>query len=181
MCALRNDAHIFFCKWNNNMTEPILYILARQDIPQMNAGKLAAQACHAQSILSELISARRMEICLADDDEETTDYEAYTRANHRYNNDVEIVTAYDTWLGGERRFGTTIVLAVTMEAIAEIALRFDTRDSLCPFGVVNDPTYPMFSATGYQFTAPMLTCAYLFIPTHAHAAKLHLQDYKLYP
>lgn len=35
----------------------MLYILMREDIPDMNAGKAIAQGCHAQSVASETLSA----------------------------------------------------------------------------------------------------------------------------
>lgn len=72
--------------------KPILYLLARTDIPQMNAGKLAAQASHATSC-----------------------FELQVRDNHSLRSSQFNASAWR--LDG---FGVTITLAATMIQIRDI-------------------------------------------------------------
>ncbi len=65
--------------------EPRLYIIARLDIPDMNPGKLAAQACHAGN-----------------------DFTEYARSNSTIT-DFEFQKTFECWKG-DRTFGTTYTL-----------------------------------------------------------------------
>jgi hypothetical protein len=70
------------------MKNHILYIIMRKDIPDMNPGKLGAQAAHAQALASRYF------------------------ANTRY---VEEGSAWAEWAAQADGFGTTIVLEAELE------------------------------------------------------------------
>ena len=119
------------------MTEqfPVLYILARTDLPSMNAGKLAAQASHASNaFINEVIN---METDLTDDQ-----YHTDPRVDMI---DEQVKLARKWQAETPQAFGTVLVLAVTedqMRAAVQVAqavgLIADT---------VNDPTYPYIIST----------------------------------
>jgi hypothetical protein len=150
------------------MAEPILYILARQDIPQMNAGKLGAQCAHAQSVLSEHISHLR----LIDAHRRKDDINVITEDKHNR----LLLDDYHEWQRG-RAFGVTITLAVTKEEMDDLEDSMAGRN----LGRIVDPTYPMVSETGYAFTEERETCAYLFAGSRDSHVRKYMQKFNLYP
>lgn len=135
-----------------NLAEPRLYILVRTDIPQLNPGKLGAQAGHAASKFV------RDAMKLGDEDM-----------------DIE----YEAWDGG-RGFGTKITLAATEAQINEAMVILGNMGLLR--NTVVDPDYPMTNYFGDHFTRPELTCAYVFAPrTVSKDALAYLRKFSLHP
>jgi len=135
-----------------------LYTLARTDIAQMNAGKLAAQAGHA--------ATQFVFDTLAFDGDQ----------------DPELVKQMHDWRAqGGGGFGTKITLAAT-EAEIEAAVVLLKEEFDLATGLVVDPTYPMTNVFGTPFTREELTCGYVFAPTSTPAAALdYLRQFELYP
>lgn len=130
-----------------------LYILMRTDIPQMNPGKLGAQAAHAGTkFVFDVMSS---------DNEELKDE----------------MTA---WAEQGDGFGTKITLAATEEQILDITNSMEQQDMQS--GLVVDPTYPMTNYFGDFFTRSELTCGYVFVPHTAPASVLEeLKEFDLHP
>lgn len=71
--------------------EPTLYIFMRNDIPELNPGKCAAQAAHAQA-----------------------DFDYYIKTNTK--DDYKLDTAHLMWIH-DRNFGRTLVLEVNLSEL----------------------------------------------------------------
>lgn len=105
------------------MTEsnPVLYILMRNDLPSMNAGKAMAQASHASNAFTNDMLVGKASTSVAID------------------RNVEL---YKTWKSETKQgFGTVLVLAVDenqMRSAIDVAQSLDFVS-----GVVHDPTYPI--------------------------------------
>ncbi len=122
---------------------PVLYILMRNDLASMNAGKGMAQASHASNAFWSHINDTYFDL-LVDDD--TVGLEIERLANIWQN---------DTSQG----FGTVLVLGVNetqMRTAVDIAEKLDYVA-----GVVHDPTYPLMDGDFCHFL-PLDTCAYIF-------------------
>lgn len=132
-----------------------LYILVRTDIPQLNPGKLGAQAGHAgtQFVFDVL-------------DQSNTD----------------LVKDMADWRNqGGGGFGTKITLAATEAEIREVIPAMAGRYNL-QAGLVVDPTYPMLNYFKKPFTREELTCGYVFCPPATPAAALdELKVFDLHP
>jgi len=128
----------------------------RTDIPQMNPGKLAAQACHAQALFDE-------------------------QANKA--NDEDFQTAIDEWRG-RNGFGITIVLAATLEKIT-LMYEMLEYSSLLPqqYRIVVDPSYPITNYLGNNYVSRETTCMYLFSadPTYDDEIDMMLKTLSLHP
>lgn len=106
------------------MTEPVLYIMMRNDLPSMNPGKAMAQAAHAQALLDQRVSQ------LLD----TNKRAAYF---YRWFN------LYRDWREEGRGFGTTLVLAGNYVSIENALMQVDYYNTgNLVYGRVFDPTYP---------------------------------------
>lgn len=130
-----------------------LYILMRTDIPQMNPGKLGAQAAHAgtQFVFDVL-----------------------------KNGDESLRTAMAGWAEQGGGFGTKITLAATEEQIRDAVNGMEQLGYQA--GLVVDPTYPMTNYFGEFFTRSELTCGYVFMPHTVSAAVLEgLKEFDLHP
>jgi len=122
---------------------PVLYILMRNDLASMNAGKGMAQASHASNAFWKHINDTYFDL-LEDDD--TVGLEIERLAN---------IWQMDTNQG----FGTVLVLGVNevqMRTAVDIAEKLDYVA-----GVVHDPTYPLVDGDFCHFL-PLDTCAYIF-------------------
>jgi hypothetical protein len=123
------------------LSEPVLYILMRTDLPSMNPGKAIAQGGHAVSHFME--SMRQLG---------ATDnvYQAAVVGN-----------LLKEWMG-DRGFGTKITLGVTLR---QLRFRMDLAAKLpfeiCIGGEIVDPTYPLRDGDVIHLF-PLLTCAYVF-------------------
>jgi peptidyl-tRNA hydrolase len=116
---------------------PRLYIVVREDIADLNPGKMAAQTAHAQA-----------------------DFDHYISSN--CNNDVDIddclCEAVSKWKE-ERNFGVTLVLSATLENINQIKQQIVYADC------VVDPTYPWRNWYGKTFVTDEITCLWAFVWT----------------
>ena len=96
--------------------EPILYILMRNDLVSMNAGKAVAHGAHAANLFA-------------------ADAAIYKRLGP----DTPVARTFSIW-GGEHGFGTTIALHVSLVELHAAVVMAKTLDAIS--GVVVDPTYP---------------------------------------
>ena len=126
---------------------PILYILVRTDITSMNAGKVAAQACHAQR------HADRILLAPSQMDEMSCD-----RPIH-----PDTSVAYQNWCDETPHgFGTTHVLAAPDGASLDSMVTEALAAGL-PGGVIHDPTYPVRDGQ-VTHLVPLNTVAWVFAP-----------------
>jgi peptidyl-tRNA hydrolase len=136
--------------------QPTLYIIMRKDLPDMNPGKIAAQASHATS--------------------DFHDWE-YTVRLHQGMDQVDVVNdlirKIDLWKE-DRSFGRTIVLEGTLEEMKEVVRQHK------PAGLVTDPTYPWRNWSGEVFTSEEITCAWCFIFDRENAPQESLQKLQLH-
>jgi peptidyl-tRNA hydrolase len=134
------------------MTKSVLFILMRNDMQSMNAGKACAQAAHAANAVKHHF------LTIIKDDtliEEFSFWETQTAQG----------------------FGTTIVLGVNETQMKETidALK---DDYVC--GIVHDPTYPVKDGD-VMHLIPVDTCAYIFaFNKDDKYLKLFLNKFNLY-
>jgi peptidyl-tRNA hydrolase len=134
------------------LAEPRLYILVRTDIPQLNPGKLGAQAAHAGTKFMRHVLT---------------------------SNDAVLHAELAAW-EGDRGFGTKITLAATEAQIHDAMVVLNDMGLLC--STVVDPSYPMTNYFGDHFTREELTCAYVFAPrTVSKEALAYLRKFSLHP
>lgn len=137
--------------------KPYLYILMRNDLASLNAGKAVAQGSHAANqMVSELRKQTRRLVSKPD----------------------SIFAALGVWEEEANGFGTCIVLSVNEKQMrASVAKALD--DALPSHaGICHDPTYPLLDgATCHHI--PVDTCAYVF--DYPARAKRHLVGYPLMP
>lgn len=149
-------------------TFPVLYILMRDDLASMNAGKGMAQASHASNafVWSQLkrmaknpfkSAAAFFKVLFTKDD-----------------GDLFLKWVHETMQG----FGTVLVVAVNekqMRFTAEAAERYGLVS-----GVVHDPTYPLRDGETTHFI-PLDTCAYVFTDKNDPVTDLLLGNFPLHP
>jgi hypothetical protein len=131
---------------------PRLYIIMRKDIQDMNPGKSAAQAAHAQA-----------------------DFGAWMHMIKQQPDQYgELLAEFDLWQE-DRSFGVTLVLHETLESIKDIIAR--TTFS----GMTTDPTYPWRNYYGDVFTSKEVTCAWVFLCNQSFSGEEELmKQYKLH-
>ena len=113
---------------------PRLYIIMRRDIQDMNPGKSAAQAAHAQA-----------------------DFDAWTRVIKQQPDQYgDLIAEFDVWKE-DRNFGVTLVLHETLATINQIV------DNTTFSAVTVDPTYPWRNWYGEMFFSNEITCAWVFV------------------
>ena len=140
-------------------TNPVLYILMRNDLSSMNAGKAMAQASHASNAFWKQVNNGFVD-------------NTHPAETQRLLNEWQLSTS--------QGFGTVLVLGVDesqMRATIEIADKMGFVSD-----IVNDPTYPIqipselgvhmagklgssgvYVGEGYGYvTIPLDTCAYVF-------------------
>lgn len=114
---------------------PILYIIMRSDIPDMNPGKLAAQAAHVAS-----------------------DFEMWVRTLESYSDQYgEVLGEIASWREGAKTCGVTICLSATKDEIRQAITKTDFSNSF------SDPTYPWRNWYGETFLTNELTGAWFFV------------------
>jgi hypothetical protein len=128
--------------------EQRLYIIMREDIPDMNPGKGMAQAAHAQA---DFDSAVELECGPA------------------YLQDDKLWSNVCSWKE-DRNFGVTLVVSATLANIDAItnAVRFS--------GKTVDPTYPWRNYYGKMFTSEEVTCAWAFVQDEVEAEYMRKFD-----
>jgi hypothetical protein len=143
------------------MSEYILGILMRTDIPTMNWGKSCAQAGHASTMFS-----MEMENIIG---------------GGWVDND-NLINGYGNWKDSTfQHFGTTLVFGVTETEMYEF-IRFARQHNEFETGIVIDPTYPDFlPGAEDKKVCRMETCAYIFAPREYFSAKIEDGVLKLHP
>ena len=139
------------------MTEtlPTLYILMRNDMESMNAGKAMAQASHASNAFEKYASAL-----------EKTATKEWKAPLHQWRNETP------------QGFGTVLVLAVNEQQMRQAV---ETSQALgFVSGVVHDPTYPLRDGDTTHFL-PVDTCAYVFGDRNDPMLKAVLGNFPLHP
>lgn len=138
--------------------KPYLYILMRNDLASLNAGKAVAQGTHAANqMVGELRKNPEQMLVFAPG---------------------SIFAALHVWEKEARHFGTCIVLAVN-EAQMRASVAKALGDALPSHaGICHDPTYPLMDGKTFHFI-PVDTCAYVF--DYPARAKRHLVGYPLMP
>jgi len=114
--------------------DPILYIIMRSDISDMNPGKLAAQAAHVAS-----------------------DFEMWVKFIESQDGYGELLGEIHKWREGASTCGTTICLSATREEIQ------DTVKKVCFSREFVDPTYPWENWYGESFLSSEMTGAWVFV------------------
>ena len=116
---------------------PRLYIIMREDIPDMNPGKGMAQAAHAQS-----------------------DFDNYVEEScgPGYKQGDVFWQDVTNWRE-DRTFGVTLVLSATLADMHEI------DNKLTHSGLTTDPTYPWRNSYGKLFLSNEVTCMWAFART----------------
>ena len=119
---------------------PILYILMRNDMDSMNAGKAMAQASHASNAFVH-------QIIMNGED-------AMNKCNKHW-------ILFEEWKGEtEQGYGTVIVLSVCGHRMYEAVYQAERVQNVVS-GVVHDPTYPIKDGEVCHHI-PLDTCGYIF-------------------
>lgn len=120
---------------NANTIEPILYMIMRSDIPDMNPGKLGAQAFHI---------GNDFEMWVRDLESQAGQY-------------GELLSHIEKWREGAKTSGTVICLSATKSEILETVYKTDFSDYF------TDPTYPWRNWYGEFFLSEEITGAWFFV------------------
>lgn len=138
--------------------KPYLYILMRNDLASLNAGKAVAQGTHAAN---QMVGELRKQA-----------------GNALFYKPDSLITALNVWEKEANHFGTCIVLAVN-EAQMRASVAKALGDALPSHaGICHDPTYPLLDGKTLHLI-PVDTCAYVF--DYPARAKRHLVGYPLMP
>lgn len=138
-----------------NFIQPKLYILMRNDIPDLSPGKACAQAAHAANDFM-----RDME----------------EQKNNLYS---KVYCEYKNWLSEGKSFGTTIVLDANLTQLEKLESWVDENFDRMTYRNITDNTYPITNYYGKHYTVETLTCSWFFAYTEEQTQMVsHL---KLYP
>jgi len=155
-----------------NDVSPVLYLLIRNDLPSMNAGKAMAQASHA----SNAFVFSQLKRWASEPMKAGWNKFLMFVGLKKFANDDFLKWVHST----DQGFGTVLVLAVDEKQMRSTVDAADKMGFVS--GIVNDPTYPIQippelgkellevnELTGYQVgenhnyvTIPLDTCAYVF-------------------
>lgn len=124
------------------MIDSRLYILMRDDMTSMNAGKAMAQAAHAANAF-----VHDMEEATRKDNSQLTQHTNHWRAWQRQT---------------PQGFGTTITLAVSGQPELSDMISV-AKEHGYPAGVIHDPSYPVRDGA-ITHLIPIDTCGYIFVP-----------------
>jgi hypothetical protein len=148
------------------MGTPVLYILMRNDMNSLNAGKAMAQASHASNAFVD-----HMRIFT----------EAYNEVPAHLGIETESVVGFESWKNATpQAFGTVLVLAAKMPEIKTAVDIFIAMGYVA--GVIHDPTYPIVDGEVVHYI-PLDTCAYVFVPNKEDdgMASVILKRFPLHP
>lgn len=125
----------------------VLFILMRNDLASMNAGKAIAQGSHASNAFVQHYNAFCQKI----------------NGNPvNLDRSVGTINAFNEW---EREttqgFGTVLTLEGRMKEFVPVVEVFKVLGYIA--GVVHDPTYPIVDGEVVHHI-PLDTCAYIFVP-----------------
>jgi peptidyl-tRNA hydrolase len=118
--------------------KPVLWILMRDDLASLNAGKAVAQGAHAANLA--VAEAKRRAYGLGD-----------TAA-------LELLDAWEAEGGG---FGTTIVLSIGSHEDLIATVEFAAHELHLMAGITHDPTYPLRDGR-VTHLIPLDTCGWVF-------------------
>lgn len=141
--------------------KPYLYILMRNDLQSMNAGKAVAQGTHAANQM--VYEARK-------------NYGAKAQFDAIDNPTVTTAYTLGVWESEANGFGTCITLSVDDKQMRE-AVAAAQNDGVHA-GICHDPTYPLLDGKTLHLL-PVDTCAYIF--DWQHRAKKHTGNHPLMP
>lgn len=130
------------------MGTPVLYLIMRNDIASLNAGKAMAQASHASNAFVAHFHQYAQKY------NSTVVHENIQMATMHGFNEWENSTA--------QSFGTVLVLAAKMPDIKATVDIFNGLNYVA--GVVHDPTYPIVDGEVVHYI-PLDTCGYIFVPS----------------
>jgi peptidyl-tRNA hydrolase len=129
------------------MTLPVLYILMRNDLNSMNAGKGMAQASHASNAFVHHFHGYAQE---------------YNSKSVHLGIETATMNGFNEWENSTTQgFGTVLTLEAKMADINPIASIFKSMGYVA--GVVHDPTYPIVDGQVVHHIS-LDTCAYVFVP-----------------
>lgn len=124
----------------------VLYILMRNDLASMNAGKAMAQASHASNAFVHHFHGYAQEY------NSTTVHESIQTAT---------MNGFNEWENSTHQgFGTVLTLEARMADITPVVSIFKSMGYVA--GVVHDPTYPIVDGEVVHHI-PLDTCAYVFV------------------
>jgi hypothetical protein len=148
------------------MGTPVLYILMRNDLSSLNAGKAMAQASHASNAF-------------------VGHFHSYAQnySSKPVHTEIETSTmaGFADWENSTTQsFGTVLVLAAKMSDIKATVDIFNGLNYVT--GVVHDPTYPIVDGEVVHHI-PLDTCAYVFVPSKEtdFIASALLKRFSLHP
>lgn len=144
----------------------VLYILMRNDLASLNAGKAMAQASHASNAFAGHFHGYAQE---------------YNSKPMYSEIQASTMTGFAEWENSTSQFfGTVLVLAAKMPDIKATVDIFRGLGYIA--GVVHDPTYPILDGEVVHYI-PLDTCAYVFVPNKENDkfASTILKRFSLHP
>jgi len=126
----------------------VLYVIARNDLPSCNTGKMMAQVAHAATNVESYFNKQPFYPYT----EDRTDYHEVmehddTMDEQIYQEMVDLKFEYDVWSKESNQdFGTTIVLEANIDKINELNQQL-FRNNRVYNRVIIDPTYPYQCST----------------------------------
>ncbi len=155
--ALDGIKAVLYPKPDPQAEEPYLYILMRNDLASMNAGKAVAQGTHAANQMV---------------------YEARQKATDTVPNAEtdELEALLDSWETAAHGFGTCIVLTVTEAEMRQAVA--SAKDDGVHAGITHDPSYPLWDGKTLHLI-PLDTCGYVF--ARKFEAKPYVGRFSLMP
>lgn len=136
----------------------VLYILMRNDLNSMNAGKAIAQGSHAANAFVQHFHGFAQE------------YNSKSKQSHF---ESATMKGFNEWENSTTQgFGTVLVLEANMPSIYATVNSFKGLGYITD--VIHDPTYPIVDGEVVHHI-PLDTCAYAFVPnkeTDQHASSI---------
>jgi len=128
----------------------VLYLIMRNDLSSMNAGKLAAQASHGSNAFVHHFHAYMQDANAKPVSRVSlSDVEATNKAFYEWENATS------------QGFGTVLVLEAKMKDVYPVIDLFAKNDHIA--GIIHDPTYPIVDGEIVHHI-PLDTGAYVFVP-----------------
>lgn len=125
----------------------VLYILMRNDLNSMNAGKAIAQGSHASNAFVQHFHGFAQE---------------YNSKSKHSSLETETMKGYNEWeTSTNQGFGTVLVLEASIYSIYTVVNSFTGLRYITD--VIHDPTYPIVDGDVVHHI-PLDTCAYVFVP-----------------
>lgn len=168
---------------NTQPSDPVFYILMRNDLNSLNAGKAIAQGAHAMQAFASLTEVKKEKSL-----------------------PVELLQLYNVWKQStDQNYGKTIVLSVNKNSLDNIIgnIVYDCQNEMVYADTITDPTYPFivenkeiarlladnneninivsFLDNGsVQMERPEVTCGYIFCVSNNEKVKKYLEMHPLF-